>query len=374
MELCSGDFEYPLDPGLIAQAPLADRDQSRLMVLDRACWATRGCGALVKHQTFLDLPDLLRPGDLLVLNDTRVIPAKFHCRRQSGRRIEGLFLKEPRRGRWQVLLKNAGRCKAGEVLALTGPENVSLELLVDLGGGKWELGVLADESASTANETQSPLAREVLERWGQTPLPPYIRRVGPPSRRDQADRQRYQTVYAAKPGAVAAPTAGLHFTENLLDELASRDILTAWVTLHVGLGTFAPVRHEKLTDHAMHAEWYDLPAATAGALNRARAEKRRVVAVGTTSVRVLETAGRGGRTFRQVSGWTDLFLFPPAQFHAVDALITNFHLPRSTLLMLVAAFCCPGTTDGLEMILAAYAQASRQGYRFYSYGDAMLIE
>ena len=353
MTLCLSDFAYPLDAERIAQAPGERRDASRLMSLRRA-------EGEIGHHRFADLPDLLREGDLLVLNDTRVIPAKFAARRATGGRIEGLFLREERIGVWEVMLKNAGRCKPGETL--DPGAGATLELGENLGAGRWRVSVRPPQWAA-----------EVLDRVGATPLPPYIRR--PDASQDPADRQRYQTVYAAAPGAVAAPTAGLHFTEDLLDALTRKGIEQARVTLHVGLGTFAPVQCEDLSRHPMHAEWYDLPARAAEQLNAARAAARRVVAVGTTSVRVLEAAAPPpGEAFGSASGWTRLFLYPPAAFAAVDALITNFHLPKSTLLMLVAAFASPGSVDGLATILRAYAEAARLEYRFYSYGDAMLIE
>ena len=349
MALRISDFDYPLDPERIAQRPPERRDVSRLMVLQRRD-RTRA------HHVFRDLPELLRPGDLLVLNDTRVIPARFFCRRATGGKIEGLFLREPGPGRWDVLLKNAGRCGEGEVLALAGAEPaVALELLSRGGEGTWLVGV------------RPPLPAEVTMRLRHYP-------DDRPSDSEGEDRRRYQTVYAARDGAVAAPTAGLHFTRPILDDLAARGIDAVRVTLHVGLGTFAPVKVEDLAEHVMHREWYELPAAGASDLNAARAAGRRIVAVGTTSVRVLETAVDEAGLFTPRSGWTDLFLYPPAAFHAVDAMITNFHLPRSTLLMLVAAFCSPGRSDGLAMILDAYDEAVRREYRFYSYGDAMLIE
>jgi len=357
MDLQTSDFDYPLPAERIAQRPLARRDRSRLMVLGRD-------GGRLGHRRFAELPALLRPGDLLVLNDTRVIPAKFVCRRKSGARIEGLFLRDGPDG-WEVLLKGAGRCRPGELLDLDRGGRTKLELLALLPAGRWRLAVRPPAEAA-----------EVLARAGAAPLPPYIRR--PRDARDAADRRRYQTVYARRAGAVAAPTAGLHFTRPLLARLAERGVETACLTLHVGLGTFAPVKAERLAEHHMHAEWYCLPAETADALNAARAARRRIVAVGTTSLRVLETvaADRAGRRrrFGPASGWTDLFLYPPADFRAADALITNFHLPRSTLMMLVAAFCAPGETGGLRVILDAYAEAVRRDYRFYSYGDAMLIE
>jgi len=359
MALTPRDFEYSLPPELIAQQPIARRDRSRLMVLQRPEGG-------VRHRVFADLPGLLRPGDLLVLNDTRVVPARFYGRRRTGGRIEGLFLREPEPGRWAVLLRNAGRCRAGEEIDLVGADGVTLRLLEAGGKGHWTVSPRPERPAA-----------EILGEAGHTPLPPYIRR-----RPDEpgaaevevADRGRYQTVYAARDGAVAAPTAGLHFTEEVFAGLAERGVETLRVTLHVGLGTFAPVKAETLAEHNMHAEWYELTDEAAARLNEARRAGRRIVAAGTTSVRVLETAADPAGRFAPAMGWTKLFLYPPATFRAVGALITNFHLPRSTLLMLVAAFCAPGTVDGVGMILKAYAEAVRLRYRFYSYGDAMLIE
>ena len=347
------DFDYSLDPKLIAQQPLPRRDRSRLMVLDRA-------GGTIEHHVFAELPGLLHRGDVLVINDTRVIPAKFVCRRATGGRLDGLFLRQPAPGLWEVMLRGAGRCGVGEELALAGSDGVRLKLAEDLGAGLWQVGVAPPAAAL-----------EVLERAGRPPLPPYIRRFGRSF--DDLDRRRYQTVYADKPGAVAAPTAGLHLTDDLLGRLARAGIETARVTLHVGLGTFAPVKVDEPARHRMHAEWYEVTPAAARLLSEARRGRRRIVAVGTTSVRVLETAAAGGRGIRAAEGWTDLFIHPPAAFRAADALITNFHLPRSTLLMLAAAFCSPGETRGVKLLLDAYAEAVRLRYRFYSYGDAMLI-
>ena len=374
MEPLASDFDYPLDPALIAQQPLARRDESQLMVLSRRTGQT-------ELRVFADLPSLLRPGDLLVVNNTRVIPARFFCRRCSGGRIEGLFLREQMtrgdqaQGQWLVLLKGANRCRIGERLELIGGGAVELELLANQGQGQWL--VSSHPSASAA---------EVLAKAGHTPLPPYIHRAGGADGASEkgntaaepvhnfADRDRYQTVYAAAAGAVAAPTAGLHFTPELIADLAARGVETVAVTLHVGLGTFSPVKVEKLAEHRMHSEWYEMSAATASALNAAREAHRRIVAVGTTSVRVLESVISPAGRFEPASGWTDIFIYPPANFLAADALITNFHLPRSTLLMLVSAFCCPGGTDGIDMIRAAYTRAAAERFRFFSYGDAMLIE
>jgi len=353
MGLPAKDFDYSLPPELVAQQPLEQRDRSRLMVLRRADGG-------VEHRVFSDLPALLRPGDVLVINDTRVIPARFFARRSTGGAIEGLFLGEGEPGCWKAMLKNAGKCQPGEQLDIEGAPGAHLVLRANLGGGRWTMQLSPPGPAA-----------DMLDKVGAAPLPPYIRRE---RSIDRADRQRYQTVYAARAGAVAAPTAGLHFTESLLAELARGNIETVNVTLHVGLGTFAPVKAEKLDEHEMHTERYELSAPAATALNAARADGRRIVAVGTTSVRVLETTADAAGRFTPAAGQTDIFIRPPHAFRAVDAMITNFHLPRSTLLMLVAAFCRPNGTEGVGMILDAYAKAVDAGYRFYSYGDAMLIE
>ena len=375
---------------------MAERPASRLMVLDRSA-------AGISHHVFHELPGLLRKGDLLVVNNTKVLPAKFFCRRSTGGKIEGLFLRELSAGLWQVLLKGASRCRVGERLSLVPPE-AEIELAVNEGQGQWQVKIVPPVPAA-----------DVLEKVGQTPLPPYIRRkrglstfrgrceklnvpfsgngdmqLFQTAEKQQVpisqvpipdDADRYQTVYAERAGAVAAPTAGLHFTPELLAELQSRGIETARVTLHVGMGTFLPVKADDLTQHTMHREWYELSPAAADAINAARREGRRVVAVGTTSVRVLESVARemgadkASPFFVQpASGWTDIFIYPPYKFRVVDALITNFHLPRSTLLMLVSAFASPAKTDGLSFIQRAYALAQQERYRFFSYGDAMLIE
>ncbi len=353
MTLSTSDFDFPLDSGRIAQSPVQQRDQSRLMVLDRN-------SGQVSHRKFFQLPQLLAPGDLLILNDTRVLPAKFACRRQTGGKIEGLFLTQTQLGQWEVMLKNAGKCRPGEYLAFESFDRATLRLDVNLGQGRWRAMI------------EPPLpAEEVLAQAGSTPLPPYIHRnVGQDV---SSDPERYQTVYASRAGAVAAPTAGMHFTDSLLGEISDAGIGTAYLTLHVGLGTFWPVKSQQLSGHKMHSEWYDLSGETAAEINETKHAGGRVVAVGTTSVRVLETLADIDGSIGPGSGWTDIFLYPPAKFSLVDAMITNFHLPKSTLLMLVAAFCSPGRTDGVEMILSAYRQAIAQDYRFYSYGDAMLI-
>jgi len=331
-------FDYDLPPELIAQLPLSDRSSSRLLVLPRREGA-------IEHRTFSELPELLRPGDLLVLNETAVFPARLLGKRaRTGGKVEVLLLSERSPGLWEALVRSKSAPAPGERIELGGTDVVIFDS--PLGEGR---ALVRFEGS----------AFEVAERRGHVPLPPYIR--GAEDTPD--DRARYQTVYAREPGAVAAPTAGLHFTPDLLARVAARGVEVARLVLHVGLGTFQPVRAETLEEHRMHAERYAIPAATLEALERARAGKRRVVACGTTTVRALESFGATGRS----SGETSLFITPGHEFRFVDALITNFHLPKSTLLVLVSAFA------GRERVLAAYAEAVARRYRFYSYGDAMFI-
>jgi S-adenosylmethionine:tRNA ribosyltransferase-isomerase len=357
-ELRLSDFDYELPPERIAQEPARPRDASRVLVMDRAT------GAL-SHHHFYDLPDLLAPDDLLVLNDTRVIPAAFTARRATGARIGGCFLRVLDGGGWEVLLAGRGRIRRGETLALVDAAGLPhAEIALEDRGERGVWRVRPPEGAD---------AMAILALVGRPPLPPYIRREGAADARGPSDREDYQTVFARRDGAVAAPTAGLHFTPRVLDGLDARGIERVAVTLHVGLGTFQPVRVDRLADHTMHEEYAEISPEAAEQINRARAAGRRIVAVGTTSVRALESAaetaeatGQGGPVCA-VRQWTRLFIRPPYRFRAVDAMITNFHLPRTTLLVLVSAFA------GREKILAAYAEAIRAGYRFYSYGDAMLI-
>lgn len=355
------DLQYELPPERIAQRPVEPRDAARLLVLER----TTG---RIEHRTFRDLTDYLRADDCLVLNNTRVIPARFFGRRPTGGRVEVFFLREAQGG-WRVLLRPAGRVRAGERLECVGATEQRLVLLERAERGEWVV------------QPEPPVeALPLLERIGSPPLPPYIRldSAGRENAPDAADRQQYQTVYAVRPGAVAAPTAGMHFTPELLEALRGQGVRRAEVTLHVGLGTFAPIEVEVLAEHRMHAEWYDAPPAALQTLREAQAAGGRIVAVGTTSVRVLESlpalcaARISAVTPPQAetpsaSGWTDIFLYPPYEFRNVGALITNFHLPGSTLLALVMAFASP------ELIRQAYETAIEQEYRFYSYGDAMLI-
>ena len=342
-------LDYHLPPGRIAQVPAEPRDASRLMRLGRRT------GAL-SHHRFTELPDLLAPGDALVINRTRVLPARFSAYRPGGGRIDGLFLASPSIGTWTVLLRGRGRLAEGQVLRLRDAAATSLRLQAHAGRGHWTISV----------DPPAPAA-EILSQVGRPPLPPYIRRRhDDPAELVGLDRRRYQTVYAADDGSVAAPTAGLHFTDAVLDRCRAAGITILPLTLHVGLGTFQPIATDRLEDHHMHSEHYDLPTATADALNRTRAAGGRIVAVGTTVVRCLESRLEQGR-FNPGVGQTELFIYGDYVIRSIDALVTNFHLPRSTLLAMVGAFA------GLPRVLAAYRTAIEAGYRFYSYGDAMLI-
>jgi S-adenosylmethionine:tRNA ribosyltransferase-isomerase len=353
------DFDYELPPGAIAQEPAAERDRARLLVHERA-------RDLSHHRRVFELVDVLKPGDLLVVNDTRVLRARLFARRASGGRIE-LLLVQPvagEAGTWSALVHPARRLRAGESLALEGARAsvrlVSRSLAADgTAGMEWSVRF---EEPGGAPADPGP----ILERAGHVPLPPYVERSD-----DERDAERYQTVYARSPGAVAAPTAGLHFTPELLARLAERGIERATLTLHVGPGTFQPVKSEEIEEHVMHPERYVLPEETAAAVRAARERGGRIVAVGTTVVRVLESCVAPGSAERGEvvagGGTTRLFLYPGARFRVVDALLTNFHLPRSTLLMLVCAFA------GRERVLRLYREALELGYRFYSYGDAMLF-
>lgn len=349
------DLDYDLPPELIAAAPAEQRDAAKLLVYDRA---TRS----VAHRTVSDLPELpglLRAGDLLVFNDTRVLPARFEAIRiNTGGRVEGLFLETRDDVHWLVMLGSGGRLACGERLALSDDDEI--ELLDKQPDGSWSARKLSDHDTQT-----------LLDRVGVMPLPPYIRKARGASDRtfDALDRQRYQTVYAKSAGAVAAPTAGLHFTETLLKRLADAGIEQAHLTLHVGLGTFAPVRVDRLEDHDMHTERFTVSAATLAALIRARAEGRRIIPVGTTSVRALESLPPPPEVdpSTDYTASTKLLIQPGFEFRWTDALMTNFHLPRSTLLALVAGLM------GLDELMRCYRIAIANRYRFFSYGDAMLI-
>ncbi|HYR96635.1 MAG TPA: tRNA preQ1(34) S-adenosylmethionine ribosyltransferase-isomerase QueA [Candidatus Binatus sp.] len=335
------DLDYVLPEELIAQEPAPERAAARLLVLGRESGELR-------HARVADLPATLRAGDVLVVNDTRVVPARVRARRPSGGRLEVLFVRPlPPEGEWEVLAR--GTPRAGERVHFA---EAAGEWLAPLGDGRWRIRMLLEEPVLGW-----------LERTGEVPLPPYIRRPSGPT---VADRERYQTVYARVPGAVAAPTAGLHLTPELLAALGAGGVEVAALTLHVGPGTFMPLRGDELAEHKMAPERYEIPEATAEAINAARAGRRRIVAVGTTAVRALETAAAGG-VLRAGAGEASLFIHPGHRFRVVDALLTNFHLPRSPLLALVAALA------GWDRIRAAYEEAVRMRYRFYSFGDAMLI-
>jgi S-adenosylmethionine:tRNA ribosyltransferase-isomerase len=357
-------FDFALPDELIAQHPAEPRDASRLMVV------RRGSGR-IEHRAFSELPGLLSAGDVLVRNDTRVVPARLVGQRAAtGGKWEGLFLREvhPAAGAgvaqaplWEVLATTRGKPLADETVEVEGENGEALRLsLVEKGEqGRWL--VRPDATGPTP---------ALLARFGRVPLPPYIRK----GREGPGDRERYQTLYARVPGAVAAPTAGLHFTAAVFERLAARGVGCVDVTLHVGIGTFRPIEAERVEDHVLHAEWAELSPETAAALNAARGQGGRVVAVGTTSARVLETAAAlpdaappGPAEVRPFRGETALYLRPGHRFRGLDALLTNFHLPRSSLLVLVSALA------GVELTHTAYAEAVRLRYRFYSYGDAMLI-
>ena len=361
------DFDYYLPPELIAQTPAEPRDASRLLVLDRAT-------GQVEHRRFKDILDMIPPGAVLVLNRSRVIPARLYGRRKdSGGRVELLLLRREEEGVWQALGKPGRRLRAGTIIRLEAPEHFASKGNTTAwpAAGTPEPEPLEAEVLSVGEEGIRRVyltSESGIDRLGEMPLPPYIHQR-------LEDPERYQTVYADHLGSAAAPTAGLHFTPQLLESLRNKDVRTAYVTLHVGLDTFRPVSEDDPMEHAIHSEYYEMPEDTADALTKARGEGRPIIAVGTTSVRTLEQVGRDAETHRldidepikPVSGQADLFILPGHNFRLVDGMITNFHLPRSTLVMLVSAFA------GRQNILTAYQKAIEEKYRFYSFGDAMLI-
>lgn len=336
------DFNYELPPGLIAQEPTAQRSDSRLLVLNRD-------SGEIEHRIFSDLGEYLQKGDCLVLNDTRVIPARLlGLKEDTGGRIEFVLLKNIRGDTWEVILKPGKRARPGARFVFGGGE-LKAEIVDVVEGGNRLVRFEYDG-----------IFREILDRTGIIPLPPYITRK-------LEDPERYQTVYSRKRGSAAAPTAGLHFTEAMLDILARREIKIAYLTLHVGLGTFRPVKTANIEEHVMHEEYYALNSEAAVIINDTRAKGGRVIAVGTTSCRVLETSGSDTGYVKPGEGLTGIFIYPGYHFKITDALITNFHLPESTLIMLVSAFA------GRENIMGAYCEAIKKKYRFFSFGDAMLI-
>lgn len=355
----TADFNFELPPELIAQVPAARRESSRLLVLQRAT-------KKIAHKNFCDLLEYFQAGDILVLNNSRVIPARLRgLNANTGGKFEILLLEENSANDWWVMMRPGKRARAGTRIILLDPAGQPTAMqatIIDTN----------DEGHRRLRFEGAQNIFNLLDTLGEIPLPPYITREN--NSRETEDRERYQTVFSQSPGSVAAPTAGLHFTGALLDEIRSRGVQVCFVTLHVGLGTFAPVKAENISDHKMHEERFELSAEAARIVNTAKHENRRVFAVGTTSVRVLESAAeQGGIPLQSGSGRTRIFIHPPRTFKIVDGLLTNFHLPCSTLLMLASAFAAPGEMAGREMILSAYAEAVRERYRFFSYGDAMLI-
>lgn len=336
------DFDFHLPEELIAQTPLKDRTSSRLLVLDKN-------KKELDHKKFKDIKDYIKPGDALVLNDTRVLPARLYgVKEDTGANIEVLLLHQENGDTWEVLAKPAKKVKQGSVITF--------------GDGKLQATCvgLKEHGGRVLEFSYSGIFYEVLDELGEMPLPPYIKEKLP-------EKERYQTVYAKEEGSAAAPTAGLHFTNELLDELKAIGVTVSFITLHVGLGTFRPVSVDNIDDHQMHSEFYHMSQETADTLNQIKEQGGRIISVGTTSTRTLETIARDNGTFVETSGWTDIFIYPPYQFRAVDGLITNFHLPKSTLIMLVSALA------DKDSILHAYEEAVREKYRFFSFGDAMLI-
>jgi S-adenosylmethionine:tRNA ribosyltransferase-isomerase len=337
-------FDFDLPEELIAQVPLENREQSRLMVLDKETGE-------IQHEIFKDITKFLEPGDCLVLNDTRVLPARlFGSKEGTGANVEVLLLKQEDGDAWETLVKPAKRIKEGTKI-IFGDGTLTATCI----------GVL-DHGGRILDFQYEGIFYEILEELGSMPLPPYIKE-------QLEDKDRYQTVYAKERGSAAAPTAGLHFTEQLLKEIEDRGVHIAFITLHVGLGTFRPVSAEDVDEHEMHAEFYQMTEGTARLLNEVKAGGGRIITVGTTSTRTLETiASKHDGIFQEESGWTSIFIFPGYQFKGIDAMITNFHLPKSTLIMLISALA------GREHVLHAYETAVKEKYRFFSFGDAMLIK
>ena len=337
-------FDFHLPEELIAQTPLLNREESRLMVLDKTTGET-------EDKVFRDITEYIKPGDCLVLNDTKVLPARlFGLKEDTGAKVEMLLLKQTEDDVWEVLVKPAKRVKKGTTVTF-GDGKLTAVCLDEL-----------EQGGRIVKFSYDGIFYEVLDELGTMPLPPYIKE-------QLEEKDRYQTVYARERGSAAAPTAGLHFTERLLEELKSSGVHIAFITLHVGLGTFRPVSADSVEEHDMHAEYYQMNEETAALLNRVREQGGRIITVGTTSTRTLETiAGKYGGEFKADSGWTDIFIFPGYEFKAIDAMITNFHLPKSTLMMLISALA------GRENVLNAYKEAVERQYRFFSFGDAMLIK
>lgn len=337
----TSDFTYDLPEELIAQTPIEKRDASRLMVLDKQTGA-------VEHRHFFELPGYLRSGDCLVLNDSRVIPARLFGTRPGGGVTEIVLLRDLGDKRWECLCRPGKKTRVGNRISFGNGELTA------------EVEAVQDDGNRILRFEYDGIFLEILDRLGQMPLPPYIKT-------QLEDKERYQTVYSREPGSAAAPTAGLHFTNELLDEIRAMGVKVCFVTLHVGLGTFRPVKAENIEEHDMHSEYCTISAETAAAINETKANGGRVIAVGTTSCRTLESFARDDGTMEAASGWTNIFIYPGYRFKCIDALVTNFHLPGSTLVMLVSALA------GRENILNAYKTAVGERYRFFSFGDAMFI-
>ena len=337
----TSDFNFELPPELIAQTPLERRDGSRLLTLNKETGETR-------HMHFYDLPTLLRPGDCLVLNDSRVLPARLLGRRAGGGACEVLLLIDRGDNVWECLVRPGKKLRTGATVTF-GDGELTAEIVGEVEGGNRLVRFLYEG-----------IFLEVLEHLGRMPLPPYIKE-------ELADGERYQTVYSRVVGSAAAPTAGLHFTKELLEQVKAMGVKVCYVTLHVGLGTFRPVKAEEITDHEMHSEYCVIPQETADVINSTKAAGGRVICVGTTSCRTIESWANEDGTMEAKAGWTNIFIYPGYRFKVLDALITNFHLPESTLIMLVSALA------GREHVLAAYEEAVRERYRFFSFGDAMFI-
>ena len=356
--MLTSDFDYPLPPDLIAQEPATARDQSRLLVLNRATSERR-------HLQFPDLLGQLQSGDVLVLNNSRVIPARLLGVKDTGGVVEILLIEESSKNKWWCLLRPGKRVRPGTQLRLTSPDDQSTDILATALEKNSE-GHCLLEFFGTENILNS------LETVGQIPLPPYIQRNFNDTQNNTHDR--YQTIFARSPGSVAAPTAGLHITTDFLQQARAKGVEIAEITLHVGLGTFLPVKSDHILEHKMHSERFSITDEAADIVNRAKSKGRRVIAIGTTTVRVLESvAARNEGKLIPIEDRTSIFIYPPYEFRIIEGLVTNFHLPKSTLLMLVSAFASPGNCQGREFMLDAYAEAVREKYRFFSYGDAMFI-
>ncbi len=340
MQYKKSDFYYDLPEELIAQSPAEPRDSSRLLVYDRA-------SDNVEHKIFKDITGYLKKGDVLVVNNTKVLPARLYAHTENGGAVEVLLLKRLEKDIWEVLVKPGKKCSVGKKLIISDNLSLTVESITESG-------------ERIVRFYYDGVFEEILDKAGSMPLPPYIKSK-------LKDKNRYQTVYAKRDGSAAAPTAGLHFTPALLQGLKDKGVEIAEVLLHVGLGTFRPVKEDIITDHKMHSEYFEVGADAAETVNRAKREGRRVIAVGTTSVRTLESVADENGFLKPCSGNTEIFIYPPYKFKCVDALVTNFHLPESTLVMLVAALC------GREKILELYKTAVNERYRFFSFGDAMMV-